>query len=1116
MKTDAKNLVKAIPLMSDAARESERIRPTFDASIASKEATSTETAIPGRPGARNSVGMIGGTNECIHVLIQERAEQTPDAPAVEFDGQRLTYGSINARANQMAHHLLNRNLEQETLVGLCLDRSPAMVVALLGVLKAGCAYLPLDPTHPRARRQAVLADSQAPLLLTEARWASDFGGSSAQVLCIDTMFDSLESESTENPTTDASADQLAYVIYTSGSTGRPKGVEVTHRSVTNCLRSLTTSLGTNSEDVFLAVTTIAFDIAAVELLFPLLLGAKTVIIDRAAATNGALLMERLVTSAATVMQGTPSTWKLLLAAGWRGDRRLKLLCCGEALHRNLADQLLPRGAALWNLYGPTETTIFSSLHRVAEAVPADGETTVPIGSPIANTQMYILGSDGTPVPPGATGELYIGGLGLARGYRRCPDLTIAHFVPNHLGEDEGERLYKTGDLARRRPDGLLEYLGRVDQQVKIRGYRVEPAEVEATLMEHPGVGSAAVLVGQDSVGGSRLLAYVVPASRISGQTSEDGPEGRIAEWQRVYSDIYRRGGPSADPSLNTAGWKSSYTGQPLPEAEMKEWVDHTVSRILALRPQRVLEIGCGTGMLLFRIAPSCSHYRAVDVSREALDYVARQMDAFDSESWHVDLLQRAAHAFDDSERESYDLVVINSVTQHFPSLGYLIDVLEKCVRAVRPGGAIFIGDIRSLPLLRVFHASVQLYKAASSDSREQLRQRVEQQVLQEDQLLLDPGLFRALQARWPEIARVRLQLKGGRYPNEMTRFRYDVTLFIHGEGSPALDGGPTIDWIEGSSDLREVACALEQDRPPYLSLRGVTNRRLWGDLRTAEWLAGRTGQEARTAGEWKQLLPAAPQGGIDFQDLSDTGDEFGYEVECLRSTFGAEPRLDVVFQRKALVARPSRSLGRGDELAHQAPGEQSWERFANDPFRGAGARQLLPALRGFLATRLPEHMIPSTFALVDALPLNHNGKVDRTALCAPSDLRQQLSVEYTPPRREIEKRIMTVWQDVLQISRIGIFDNFFDLGGNSLLAGETLARLQRSHMGQLSIVDLFDHPTVHSIAKHLERIRSDQPAIAGAHGLMTQRKQLRSSVRDRRTSVSSGSRSLQSKKGESE
>lgn len=468
--------------------------------------------------------------EPVHRLFEAQAERTPTAIAVTYlsaEGKEshLTYRQLNERANQLAHHLQTLGIESGSLAGLCMERSLEMVVGLLAILKTGAAYVPLDPAYPAERINFMLEDAGVALLLTETKLAPQF--SHLRLLCLDADLPQLAAQSVDNLPHRVDPDDLAYVIYTSGSTGRPKGVQVRHEGLSNFLFSMSHQPGLTDRDILLAVTTLSFDIAALEIYLPPVVGARTVIVSRAVAADGKRLLRQMAQAGVTVMQATPATWKLLLASGWQDGAGLKVLCGGEAMPRALADRLLEIGADLWNLYGPTETTIWSTAYKVRP-----GRGPVSIGRPIANTEIYLLDGHLQPVPTGLPGELYIGGDGLARGYLGRPDLTAEKFIPHPFSDEPGARLYRTGDLARYLPDGNIEFLGRLDHQVKIRGFRIELGEIESALRRHQAVGETVVVAREDTPGEKRLVAYVVPAS--------PGPRSRSLkrEAQNLHSELY--------------------------------------------------------------------------------------------------------------------------------------------------------------------------------------------------------------------------------------------------------------------------------------------------------------------------------------------------------------------------------------------------------------------------------------------------------------------------------------------------------------------------------------------------------------------------------------------------
>ncbi len=442
---------------------------------------------------------------CFPQLFEARLGDHGREAAVVMGEERITADELNRRANRVARALRDRGARPGVLVGIFMERSIDMVVGLLGIQKSGAAYVPLDPAFPRDRLAFMIEDAGVPVVVTQENLAGDLPAHEAEVLLLDAKLASARRGSDENLPPLAGPDDLCYVIYTSGSTGKPKGVQVPHRALVNFLESMRLEPGLEAKDVLLAVTTLSFDIAALELYLPLVSGARVVICDRETAYDGRQLIELIESSGATVMQATPATWRLLLDSGWQGTEGLKILCGGEALSRDLADELLPRCETLWNMYGPTETTIWSTIWKVEPKGP------ISIGRPIANTEIYLLDAQLQPVPVGVPGELYIGGHGLARGYLDRPELSAEKFVPHPFDEARGARIHRTGDLARWLRDGRIECLDRMDNQVKIRGFRIDLGEIETALAASPDIGKNVVTAREDESGHRSLVAYVIPA-----------------------------------------------------------------------------------------------------------------------------------------------------------------------------------------------------------------------------------------------------------------------------------------------------------------------------------------------------------------------------------------------------------------------------------------------------------------------------------------------------------------------------------------------------------------------------------------------------------------------------
>ena len=545
--------------------------------------------------------------------FEHQVRLTPGSTAVTFQDKSLTYDELNRRANQFAHRLQKLGIGPEKFVGIYLDRSLEMFVALLGTLKAGGAYVPVDPSMPQDRQAMILKDAQVAIMVTQQSLVASVPVGT-QLFNFDAEGASLSSESSDNLAHRVASDSLAYMIYTSGSTGVPKGVELEHRSLVNFLVSMKECPGIVPDDVLLAVTTLSFDIAGLELWLPLVIGARIVLLDRNEASDGFQLLKYINDKQATILQAVPATWRMLLETEWAGSPRLKMLCGGEALPRELANRLLAKGGELWNMYGPTETTIWSTVARIQ-----DDKLPIFIGQPVANTQLHILDANLQPVPAGVSGELHIGGLGLARGYHNRPELTAEKFIRDPFSREPGARLYKTGDLARMRGQGQIEVQGRIDHQVKIRGFRIELGEIEARLSEHPMV-SEAVVMAQDSTGGSKqLVAYIVPkagaatvdthhlAHEVRTQLEKVLPEYMVPSFFEIMTafplmpngKINRKGLPR--PSATAVASEQPYVApRNATEAKLAEIWQQVLGREKVGINDNIFEIG-GDSLLIFQI-----------------------------------------------------------------------------------------------------------------------------------------------------------------------------------------------------------------------------------------------------------------------------------------------------------------------------------------------------------------------------------------------------------------------------------------------------------------------------------------------------------------------------------
>lgn len=463
----------------------------------------------------------------VHKFVSENAEKHPDKIAVKYRDSTTSYRELNEKANRFAHYLIDNQVNPGDTIALAVDRSAELLISLLAIMKTGAAYVPVDPDYPLKRIEYMLEDSAAKVLISSQKYKSQFNSGGTKEIVLEEIYRELINYPSTDPLVEVKGTDLAYVIYTSGSTGMPKGIAIEHHSLCNFLFSMQKEPGISAEDKLLAVTTISFDISGLELYLPLISGAELMITDTEIAKDARELLDLIRTEKVSIMQATPSTWRMMVESNWNDRLELKVLCGGEALSKDLADALLSRCTSLWNMYGPTETTIWSAVKQIK-----DTDTLISIGHPIANTQIYILDQHLQAVPPGRTGEIYIGGAGLARSYLNKPELTAKSFIQNPISPEVSDRIYRSGDLGKFLDNGEIQCFGRIDNQVKIRGYRIELGAIEEALNEQDQVKESLVIAREDRPGDQRLVAYIIP------ETEDNSPDStQIASWKQGIKEL---------------------------------------------------------------------------------------------------------------------------------------------------------------------------------------------------------------------------------------------------------------------------------------------------------------------------------------------------------------------------------------------------------------------------------------------------------------------------------------------------------------------------------------------------------------------------------------------------
>ncbi|MDT9696850.1 non-ribosomal peptide synthetase [Streptomyces sp. P17] len=967
-------------------------------------------------------------HETVADMLAAQAARTPDATALVFGDRTVTYAELDARCNRMARLLIARGAGPEKVVALGLPRSIDTVVALFAVLRTGAAYLPLELDHPAERLSLMLADARPLLLLTTEAVSRTLTDDTPRVLLDDPA--TLRGLSTDPVVRDFSLDHPAYVIYTSGSTGRPKGVVTPYVGLTNMqlnhqkeiFAPAIASAGGRRLRIAHTVS-FAFDMSWEELLW-LVEGHEVHICDEELRRDATALVAYCEEHRVDVVNVTPTYAHLLFEEGLlEGHRPPLVLLGGEAVTETVWNTLRDtEGTYGYNLYGPTEYTINTLGGGTHDSA------TPTVGRPIRATRARILDTWLRPVPDGVAGELYIAGVGLARGYLDRPGLTAERFVADPYGQP-GERMYRTGDLVRRRPDGNLDFLGRTDDQVKIRGHRVELGEIETVLAQRPEVSQAAVIARDDTSapGTKRLVAYVVPAEPDA-EARQAAEREQIGEWREIYSAEYTEIG-TAVFTEDFAGWDSSYDGDPIPVEQMREWREATVERILELGPKRVLEIGVGSGLLLSRLAPDTEAYWATDFAAPVIRKLGQDLKADPELARKVELRCQAAEVTDGLPTGYFDTVVINSVVQYFPSLDHLRKVIRGALELLAPGGALFVGDVRDLRQARVFQTGIQVARGADD-----LRRAVDRGLALEKELLVDPDWFTTLGVG------VELRTKAGRHHNELTRYRYDVVLYADTADALRLDRVPELD---------------RGDLPGCLDGSGPFRVRRIPDARTAGDLAAMRAMDSAPP----------PETGEEPEDLRRLGESYDYRV---LTTWSDEPGFfDAVFV-------PAEQTGRtlGLYRSHGAT------LYANTPTATRGQGALVRRLRDDLGRRLPAYMVPAAFVVLPRLPMNDNGKLDVRAL---PDAEPAVALsEGRGPRTPVEEVLCRLFAEVLGLPRTGAEDNFFDLGGHSLLATRLISRARTELGAELAIRDIFEAPTPEALALRAEAGRPARPMLAPA------------------------------------
>lgn len=973
-------------------------------------------------------------------LVNETAVKYPTKTAIYFNDQELTYTYINKQSNQFANCLIKKGIQTEDIVAVLVDRSPEMIIALLGIIKSGAAYLPLDPQYPKARIQYMLEDSKAKLIIASGKYCADLK-TETEKITIEELWPQLSEESTTYPSVDISGTNLAYLLYTSGTTGMPKGVQIEHHSLINYLLSFQQSPGMTSNDKLLAITTVSFDISATELYLPLISGASIRLADSETARDGRELLSIIEEEGISYLQATPATYQMMLSADWQSKLPIKALCGGEALSKDLAEKLLERTSELWNVYGPTETTIWSTTRKI------DKPNEVTVGRPIANTQIYILDENHTILPVGSTGEICIAGDGLARGYLGRKELTAEKFIVNPV--DETKKIYKTGDLGYLREDGEIVCLGRKDAQVKIRGHRIELEEIEYHLNKQPGIKDA-IVNPYNKDGDTGLLAYIIPDERNNAGWKE--------RWDVQYSLAIEK---EKDLSLEQQNIDIAiiHNNEIDTKAHGIEWTQEGLKRIKALNASRILELGAGGGHLMFELAPSVNRYVASDYSEVAINKLNEKL-ALDPKKWrHVKAFAASADDFTSVKNEQFDLVLLHSVAQYFPNLEYLLKVIERSVEALNHGGCIFIGDLQTKRSINLYFAHDQLCHAQDKLSIKEYKKAVNYRLETEEELSVDPAFFYSLSQLFPSIKAVDVQIRGGEQPNEPTKSHYDAWIYV-GDRAPELADNDLIKKWNEIGSLESLTNLLERHQEQTILIQNIVNRRVqreYAALQLTEQL-----DEYSTVADLKRHINKIDKFSISPRDLWTLGEKLGFQTHLRWADDGSDGKIEAVFLPKKYHGR-----------IPQCPSGIKAANTDNYLLTRTDVTNLIDIplhqiqiWKNNLRESIPEYMVPSFFTAINRFPTTDNGKIDRKNLPLPAHkLDNNGDDRFIPPRNSTEEDIATIWLEYLKLDKISVNSNFFESGGHSLTAVRVMLAIEKKYGKKLPISVLFENSTIEKLAQ---------------------------------------------------
>ncbi|UKZ78468.1 NRPS [Trichoderma virens FT-333] len=1022
-------------------------------------------------------------------VFQQQVTATPTRTAIKDRSGSVTYTQLDERSNKIASWLLGQSLAPETLIGVLSSRCSETVIAFMGILKANLAYLPLDTKTPDYRMKAIIScimGRKIILLGPETEAPADPGEIEyvriSQVLDGASKNNDISSEPIGHIS--PSATSLAHVLFTSGSTGQPKGVMINHRGIVRLVKQSGIMTYVPPGGVTAHISNIAFDAATWEIYSAILNGGKLVCIDEMTVLDYASMSEICIRENVQTALFTTAVFKEYARNAPELMASLSAVFVGgERLDPNdLPPSLRAIAGKIIHLYGPTENTTVSTMYCLQRAEYCSNG--VPIGRAVSNSGAVVMDSKQCLVPLGVIGELVVFGDGLARGYLN-PQLDEGRFVLIQIG-DESVRGYRTGDHVRQRLDGQLEFLGRIDGQVKIRGQRVELGEVECALRSHKLVHDAiAVLHYGDTDGNSddaRIAGFVTTSAELEDE-AQNGDESQIVSmWKDRYDADSYTGFNDIRPEAygrDFTGWTSMFDGKDIDKAEMNEWLDDTIATILSGGPPgHVLEVGSGSGMILLNILDGLQSYVGLDPSERANNLIGKMSKSLPELNNKVTMYKATAADVCRLEKAAAppDLVILNSVAQHFPSQEYLYQFVEDLLQ-LGTEMTLFFGDIRSYALHKDFLAARALRMAGDEVKLDTIRRMVADMERIESELLVDPAFFTGLVSRLPDrIEHVEIIPKKMRATNELSCYRYTAVVHVKAGGHQASATAikkqirhiPQSDWIDfvergldrGSllhlirASLDSSTSALAISNIPYT--KTILERHMVESIRTEK----SNDFDGNWVSHMRQRAESCAH--LSVTDLHALAEEAGYSVEISWARqYSQRGGLDAVFHQYASDKRKGRILFDFPTDYQNRP----YASLSSHPLKHQIRQKTQEQLYELAKTQLPQYMIPQSITILDSMPVNENGKIDRRALVNMIESRITERASIQQPTSEVGRQMQMIWANVLHMEpeTIGINDSFFNLGGNSISAMKVVAATRKIGW-KLSVADIFRSPTLSDVS----------------------------------------------------